>query len=74
VVSFCPECERETLVDQGRRGDSPLSIRWVCFSCGAEWDEQALWSCAFCGDWIPAGEGEMTVCSECFKERALSSD
>jgi hypothetical protein len=29
VVSFCPDCDRETLVDQGPTGGSQPGIRWV---------------------------------------------
>jgi ribosomal protein L37E len=74
VVSTCPDCERETLVDQRARGDSEPSARWVCFGCGRKWPEDGLWSCAICGQWTSAAEGEMTVCYECFWARVASSD
>lgn len=74
AVSTCPDCERETLVDQGATGAMQPAIRWVCFGCGLEWGQTSLWSCDICGAWTPAGEGEMSVCMDCFQQRVLSSD
>ena len=74
VVSTCPQCERETLVDQGVTGDAEPGVRWVCFGCGEYWSEESLWPCDSCGALIPAGEGEMTMCDDCFRWRIESSD
>lgn len=74
VVSTCPQCERATLVDQGAATDMRAGARWVCFGCGEYWPEDSLWPCDFCGGLIPAGEGEMTVCGDCFRYRVESSD
>lgn len=42
IVSACPECEHEALVDQGVTGDMQPGVRWVCFGCGEYWPEDAL--------------------------------
>jgi hypothetical protein len=74
VVSTCLQCERETLVDQGVSGDMEPAVRWVCFGCGEYWPEDALWPCDSCGALIPAGDGEMPICDDCFRSRMESSD
>lgn len=74
VVSTCPECDNETLVDRGLTGDMAPGVRWACFSCGEQWRESELGPCDICGGWTSAGEGEMGVCGDCFRARVHSAD
>lgn len=66
VVSSCPECDAETLVDRGLSGDVEPADQWACFTCGNAWPEGSLGPCDRCGELISAGEGEMSICSDCF--------
>lgn len=66
VVAHCPNCEMETLVDQGPGASQSPRVRWLCFACGEQWTEQGLQSCARCGEWTSNEDGDMTVCSNCF--------
>jgi hypothetical protein len=74
VVSLCPECDTESLVDRGPGDEHPATERWVCFSCGEAWPEQSLSHCDYCNTLIPAGRDELTICSDCFAARIAASD
>jgi ribosomal protein L37AE/L43A len=65
VVSSCPECEAETLVDRGASGDVEPGDQWVCFTCGNTWPEGSLGQYDRCGELIAAGEDEMSICGDC---------
>ena len=67
VVSSCPECQAETLVDRGPSGDVKPADQWVCFTCGTTWSEGSLGHCDRCGELISAGEDEMSICGDCFR-------
>jgi hypothetical protein len=74
VVSTCPECDRETLVDQGIAGGMNPAVRWTCFGCASEWDENRLAPCDICGEWTSSDPGEMSVCGSCFAARVRADD
>jgi len=40
--------------------------QWVCFTCGDAWPDGSLGHCDRCGELIAAGEGEMSICGDCF--------
>jgi Zn finger protein HypA/HybF involved in hydrogenase expression len=65
VVSSCPECQAETLVDRGLSGNAEPADQWVCFTCGTAWPEGSLGKCDRCGELIAAGEDEMSICGDC---------
>jgi hypothetical protein len=67
IVSTCPECDVDSLVDQGPSGSQqPVPDQWVCFNCGETYPERSLTRCDHCGTLISNAEGEMTICSGCF--------
>lgn len=74
IVSMCPSCENEALVDGYDSGHVQPDARWVCFSCAEYWTERQLWPCDYCGTLISAADGEITVCSSCFDARMDAMD
>ncbi len=66
---MCPECETETLVDQGPGGNQFPADQYLCFACGAAWKEGDLDFCGLCGQPYNGDANEMTVCNDCFDAR-----
>jgi hypothetical protein len=70
---YCPNCERETLIDRGLPGDPEPSKRYVCLACGEFWTEGSMDTCAKCGQLFDTSDDAGTVCRPCF-EGAIGSD
>src|SRR5215218_417932 len=59
IVSSCPECEVDCLVDRGPNGSQqPAPDQWVCFNCGEMYPARSLMQCDHCGILISSDEGE----------------
>src|SRR4029077_8448029 len=48
AIYFCPDCDNEALIDLGAAGNAAPVTQFVCFGCGAQWDEGALEECPLC--------------------------
>ncbi len=70
AVSRCSECYSETLLDTGISGGESPAVRWVCFTCGRAWNDDALDNCTSCGSLHDTG---MDLCSDCW-EYKISAD
>lgn len=66
VVSICPECELESLVDCGRDGNTD-SNRFICFNCRSIWKDDELDSCPRCGLFYHESDGQ-GVCHICWAD------
>jgi len=45
VVSGCPDCETETLVDCARGTKPAIAFRFICFRCAQTWKDSELMYC-----------------------------
>jgi hypothetical protein len=73
-ISFCPDCELETLVDEGLNdGSEAPSRRWVCFSCACSWNDDELQTCSTCGLFHTDKLG-IGMCENCFDWRVNGPD
>lgn len=59
----CPECGKEAVVDHW--GEEKVSNRFVCFGCGAAWEDLEFCSC--CGGLYDPGEDGPTICDDCME-------
>lgn len=58
----CPQCDGETLVQDGSDTGA-----MKCFTCGARYDDDELATCVSCGQHFrPLAEDDDVICSDCF--------
>ena len=61
----CPECGRDTLIQQEFGGMNPPVPGWVCFNCGETWDYDGIAFCDSCHEPYTSTEDDLGMCSDC---------
>lgn len=61
----CPECGRDTLIQQEFGGMNPPDPGWVCFNCGETWDYDGIAFCDSCHEPYTSIEDDLGMCSDC---------
>lgn len=63
----CPECGRDTLIQQEFGGMNPPDPGWVCFNCGQTWDYDGIAFCDTCNEPYSSTEDDWGMCPDCIR-------
>jgi hypothetical protein len=74
IVATCPQCERETHVNQGSGLPVDTTAEWVCFGCGETWSRNTIASCDKCGGPVDQTADTMGVCPSCWEATMARND